>query len=435
MKALIDEVSADRKSVSGWIEVGDPSVLPRIVAIYDGTEIALAELGPGRNDVFVATGLENRAFTIAVDRPIGDLDILGGRFRVCLLKDGSFVEVSFSNGGRRREAERTIRILGGVLPDSAALVRTPIDNLRPTSPDEMSPIGFPVGLTSSDRSALVGPGGHLFLVGATNNVADQYRPAETRREAARIDGLAASWASLIDARRSRLDNLGIDFIQVIIPEKLTMLGSAIGFDRPTALLSCLENRLSGVEYYVSALSLLAKWEGAAELWLKLDSHLAPAGSYVVVQGILGSISGASVELAVENFTTPVFYQGDLTRRIFGFDVWDYCFAPDAGSYFMASVDCELVRSEDPREGGHIGIQRVWRNPAAPIDLCVVVFGNSFFGADNTSPTRLNWWFTRIFTQVHFLWSPLVDDDYAVSVGADLVVAQGVERYLGSLPLQ
>jgi hypothetical protein len=92
---------------------------------------------------------------------------------------------------------------------------------------------------------------------------------------------------------------------------------------------------------------------------------------------------------------------------------------------------EVINSVDPKEG-RIGIRRSWRCPAAPIQMKVLVFGNSFFerGGDSTS---LSWWFARIFSEFHFIWSPEMSPEEIEFLKPDLVVGQTIERFMRVVP--
>ena len=82
--------------------------------------------------------------------------------------------------------------------------------------------------------------------------------------------------------------------------------------------------------------------------------------------------------------------------------------------------------------GHIGTKFVWKNAAAPFDLKVVAFANSFFERGGTARS-LSWWCCRAFREFHFIWSPDLDMGYVREVAPDWVICQTIERFLPRTP--
>ena len=92
---------------------------------------------------------------------------------------------------------------------------------------------------------------------------------------------------------------------------------------------------------------------------------------------------------------------------------------------------EEIRNK-PTAGEHIGAKIAWRHRSAPLNLKVICFGNSFFERGG-SPSGLSWWFKRLFSEFHFVWSPFVDNDYVRNEQPDIVVCQTIERFLMLIP--
>ncbi|MEV8174572.1 hypothetical protein [Microbacterium sp. NPDC079176] len=47
--------------------------------------------------------------------------------------------------------------------------------------------------------------------------------------------------------------------------------------------------------------------------------------------------------------------------------------------------------------------------------------------------RLSWWFMRVFRESKFVWTPEVSDDAVREDMPDVVIAQGIERFLPTVP--
>ena len=104
---------------------------------------------------------------------------------------------------------------------------------------------------------------------------------------------------------------------------------------------------------------------------------------------------------------------------------------------LASASCATIASDNWAEisgvGGHIGTTRVFRRDDAPDPRTAVIFGDSYaFGDD--AYQGLSWFMAQVFREVHFVWAPFGwDPDYLDSVGAELVVCQTAERFIGLTP--
>ena len=58
----------------------------------------------------------------------------------------------------------------------------------------------------------------------------------------------------------------------------------------------------------------------------------------------------------------------------------------------------------------------------------MVFGNSVFEHGET-PLNLSWWCVRFFREFYFFWLPETLPGTVDEIGADVVIAQTVERFL------
>lgn len=81
-------------------------------------------------------------------------------------------------------------------------------------------------------------------------------------------------------------------------------------------------------------------------------------------------------------------------------------------------------------GAHVGNHYVLQNEAAPYQVPVVIFGDSYSYDVGFSDLM-----GAFFGQVHFVWNTMVDFRYCQSVNARLVLVQSAERYLIRPPLQ
>jgi len=293
---------------------------------------------------------------------------------------------------------------------------------------ETARLSIEVGFRSHDDAVVVGRDGHLFLEGGTNSLSRMYEePADEAR--------VAAWADLVERRRAQAERAGARFVQVIVPEKQSVLGHLhpAGDRGCTPLLQGIAARLSGKAYYLDALSAFRGLvEEGRDPYRAVDTHLSFHG-YQCLAGELGErITGEPMALATpELASSPA--AGDLGSKIGWGNVVETSLSPVERGWALAGRDVRLDRSSDP-ETGHIGYLRQWTCDDAESDRSVLVFGNSMFER-GAGPLTLSWWFARMFRRMTFLWSPTVDPELIERLSPDMVVCQTVERFLKSVPTQ
>ena len=306
-----------------------------------------------------------------------------------------------------------------------------------TRPDgsggELSFLPLPVGFMSGDRSALLGRAGYLFLIGGSNDVIGQYTmPSATAQ------GFAASWSQLLLARSEEATKRGLRYHQVIIPEKISILPELfpVAVTTPTRTLANIEEQIASAglsqSYTSGRAALCAPGRDPMAFCKKLDSHLSPAGAFVVFQALLRDVYGLAV--AEFEFGEKARAVGDLSFRMLGMHVTEEF--EQVALARLPDFTNRIVKREEqkPALGAHLGYRQVWLNLDAPIQQKVVVFGNSFFSAVENGQSTLSWWFARWFSEYHFVWTNEVEWDYVDEVEPDLVIWQGIERFLPIVPL-
>lgn len=282
------------------------------------------------------------------------------------------------------------------------------------------------GTLSDDGAAIVGREGWLFLCGGTNSNLGQHLGT-----VATTPGWLGEWRELIGSREALAHELGVASTLLVIPDKLAVYGGRyparlepVG-PRPIERLTALPD-LSIV--YPQA-ELQAAAAGGHEVFIRTDTHLTFSGNELLFHSLL---AGLGVE------ETPDF--DDLPSR-------SYPFAGDLGTKFEPNIVSivtepntlhDAVIVEDNRDevfavGGHIGTRRVFRNDRSPDPRTIVVFGDSF-GFASPRFQGLSWFLAQVFREVHFVWVPFGwDSGYIRRVGAEAVLVQGAERFLGRVP--
>jgi hypothetical protein len=290
----------------------------------------------------------------------------------------------------------------------------------------------PVGYQSVDGTALLGRGGQVFAVGGPNRPLD-----ESLRDPAAPDvqRSATAWREVVAGRVRHCAERGIGFLQVLIPEKQTVLPEylPVPWPVPIALWRALEQQVAAApELAAAVVDALPVLRGLAEQgevpFMTLDSHLTSPAALRLFEALLARM-GLAPPFTVA-FDRQEVMLGDLALRMFGgVELPESYLVPDA-AFEAAVATTELVLREIP--GPMFKARHIWRNPAAPLDAKVVCFGNSFFG-DGGRPQKLSYWFARAFREFHFCWSPDFEPDYVAEHKPDWVLCQTIERFMTQVP--
>lgn len=304
----------------------------------------------------------------------------------------------------------------------AAIIRNN-DNTAIPAPSltDLSAVQATAGLVSADGTATLGRNGFVYLTEGTNNVLSRYD-----RKRASSERLAQGWIDLMDQRAERQKAAGRDFLQLVVPEKISAIPENLPFSlrTPTDLLALIEEGMSRPErsYYLPVLPLFRAEPERS--FYRLDSHQSAYGSYKIADAVAQRFGSTALEGLP--FETPAVRTGDLAFRLLGVPLHETVNDPTIDTVDFLAATPERVSAHLPAQG-HNGSRLVWRSDLAPIKRKVVVFGNSCF--ERGGKWRLSWWFSRLFEEFHFVWDIDVLDDYADSVGADVVIGQTMERFM------
>jgi len=290
---------------------------------------------------------------------------------------------------------------------------------------EISALLGKCGSISLDGSTAIGLESHLFLFKGTNQVHQKYFDGGAEAH-------AKSWESLINLRSQRAASLGSTFLQLIIPEKQSVLTGLYPFEikSPTPALQEIGRRIGHADSFMDTLHVLREIHQAGLCpFRRVDTHLSFFGASAIVDAYLKRIAPDTVISKPSMLEARM--SGDLGRKFFRGRIFEKIQAPvlDTWDFSQISPVCRLV--QDPADG-HIGIRREWTCHRSILDKSVVVFGNSMFERGG-EPFGLSWWFSRIFRETTFVWIPEVDYEVVERKSPDYVVAQTVERFLGFLP--
>ena len=274
----------------------------------------------------------------------------------------------------------------------------------------------------------VGRDGWLFLVKGSNDVLSQYRRTPL------IWWRLRRWRRRIEARAERCRRLGVLFVQVVVPEKLTMLPHFCerplidpAFS-PASRLSALMARSKAASAYVDLVGPLRAATSSGEMFLRTDTHWTYGGCLVAYRRLCEALDAAPRD---DLHDRP--YQ-DLHQRL------------DLGSKLVPPIEETLRLHTTIRDARQHAVNQLvvayreaggaapvgataadYRNDAPGADpRRVLIFGDSYSHFD---PVQLTGMLAETFRDVRFVWSTEVDWRYVDEVGPDVVICEMAERFM------
>jgi len=275
-----------------------------------------------------------------------------------------------------------------------------------------------IGEISDDRSAIVGRDGWCFIYEGSNNYRSAYHDH-------RLVPLAEQWARLIEQRQSFCDSLGTRFIQIIVPNKATLMPEYFPEHIGSGMTTVLQNLLnaSPVANLLCPFKEMRQPSVRETFFRRNDSHLTLAGSAFLAKLIL-DVAELDIGDVPRVEVCKVSHAGDLGSK-FSVPIVEVFHAPrfDIGLLDQKKIEktCEVVIE------GFNGTRQSFHNPGAPIKKTVLVFGNSFF--ERNPSWGISPLFIALFENFHFIWTPRFYEEEVRSLNPDLVLSQTCERFL------
>ena len=278
----------------------------------------------------------------------------------------------------------------------------------------------------------IGRDGWLFLVGGRNRAATQYRrnPAWWWR--------LRRWRQIIEARAAGCERLGVRFLQVVAPEKLTIMPDRCAKKlvdaslSPAVRLAKLMVVSPAASSYVDLVEPLRLRAGSEDLFFRTDTHWNYEGCFVAYAQVCSALGVAPrhdlLERPSQEFEQPMNLGGKFKPplperfRLHG-TMQDSrrTWVNDTASNFFAKRGKASVRAS----------QAVYDNASPSADpRHVLIFGDSFSHFD---PILLTGMLAETFRRVHFVWSSSLDWPFVERVAPDILVCEIAERFLKRIP--
>ena len=295
---------------------------------------------------------------------------------------------------------------------------------KPINPESWPPLAA----VSEDRVAVMGHDCRAFLYQGSNDYLQNYFDEAQR-------SLGNEWLNLLTKRQKYFNSPNVKNICLFVPNKATSISHLYPYPIPDGG-TVIWRRLRELRTLDSQVLLafddpsLARTEREL-LWARVDSHWSTTGCLYAVNEVLQA-------LGLETFTIEInanlqVVAGDLSERWHGYYIQEErC---DGSVSALENISPKLAFDNGKAKPG-MGVQgrRVeWVFPEAKYDLRLCVVGNSFSGPGLTKGEMV-WWFARLFSSVTFIHSGGIPTDLVEKVKPDLLVFQGLERFLKVVPL-
>ncbi|MGF3022759.1 alginate O-acetyltransferase AlgX-related protein [Methylobacterium aquaticum] len=281
----------------------------------------------------------------------------------------------------------------------------------------------------------IGRDGWLFLTGGSNGAADLYRtnPAVWR--------MLRGWRRLLLARAARAEGLGLRYLHLVSPEKLSVYDQLFVGRGPVRAARSPARRLgrlvrlsaAGRRLWVDALAPLRAARDGPALYHRTDTHWTSHGTFVAYRTLCTACGATPLDdlLATRPGITATGVM-DLGEKL-QFPV------PETRTVHLIPQQARIAEQSPlhalaeryPALDLHTGVAVGTRNDHPAADpRRLLLFGSSYSGY---GPSGLTAMLAETFRSVHFVWSAEIDWPLVARLRPDLVVTESAERYMARLP--
>lgn len=297
-------------------------------------------------------------------------------------------------------------------------------------PENYSSVHLPVGYSADP--AVMGSGGVMFLTGGSNSLLEQYRMPRDQAE-----DLAEEWVRLLHGRAERCAELGIQYVQTILPEKLTVLPelAPVQVNDATPIFRAVVQRLRRESWWVNVLPSLERMVPKRASFFALDTHLSPLGTQTVAEELFGAVEPRlrGVVRGVPMSTTGA-RRGDLGKYFGSLPFYEQYMLAEEHDLHPYGEGVSQTANGDAGADQHEGLWFDFASTTAPSTKSVMTFGSSSFGTGDHSE-RLGWWAKHLFAEYRMRWQSEFDWEQIERVRPDVVIGQTIERFMPKVPAQ
>jgi hypothetical protein len=277
-----------------------------------------------------------------------------------------------------------------------------------------------------------GQDGWLFLIGGSNSIGALYDRNAPLLEDAKLQ----QWVKLIEGRARRLERMGIEYVHISIPEKLTLYDNKFHDPpivdwrlSPSMRLREMMQRSPYARVWLDLIDPFRAARDDIQLYYRTDTHWTPEGCFLAYKLLCEKI-GIAPELTllarpqreVESvldlglkMEPPVYEQLRL-----------YDFTKDSQKTYR-NVIAQYVDTVTANALVHVGSHIRYKNsnPSAA-NKKILIFGDSYA---SQRPDGLTAMLAETAREVEFIWSSNLDWAYIKRAQPDIVVYDLVERFM------
>jgi hypothetical protein len=293
-------------------------------------------------------------------------------------------------------------------------------------------VGTPKAPIFDESFVHKGRDGWLFLIGGSNSVSSLY----DRNSALLGDSTVRKWADLIERRARRFEQLGIQYVHVNVPEKLTIYDDKL-CDPPIVDWSLspavrLRDMLQRSPYGPVWLDLIEPFKTAPnkdDLYFKTDSHWSGEGCYLAYRLICERIGLTPEPDLLMRAHQSINGKLDMGSK-FDPPIYEPVKLYDFRMKSMRVYRNAIARYLETPEFGaaiHVGthVRYLNRTPGAAKKK-ILIFGDSFSSQRGDALTAM---FAETARDVEFVWSSNLDWPFIKRVKPDVVIYELVERFM------
>jgi hypothetical protein len=281
-------------------------------------------------------------------------------------------------------------------------------------------------------SVYKGQDGWLFLVGGSNSIGALY----DRNAPLLDDAKLQQWLNLIEGRARRLDRMGIEYVHISVPEKLTLYDNKFHDPpivnwrlAPSVRLGEMLQRSQSGHVWLDLIDPFRAARDDIQLYYKSDTHWTPEGCFLAYELLCQKIG---IDPEHNLLTTP---RREVESVLdLGLKMEPPIFEPLRLYDFTANsqrtysnVIAQYLETVTANALVHVGAHIRYKNskPSA-VNKKILIFGDSYA---SLRPDGLTAMLAETAREVEFIWSSNFDWGYIKRSKPDIVVYELVERFM------
>jgi hypothetical protein len=277
-----------------------------------------------------------------------------------------------------------------------------------------------------------GQDGWLFLTGGSNSIGALY----DRNAPLLNDAKLQQWVELIEGRARRCERMGIEYVHISIPEKLTLYDNKLHhppiIDWRLSPAVRLREMLQRSQYAHVLLDLVEPFRAGRnerQLYYKTDTHWTPEGCFLAYRLLcekIGIPADPTLLMRPAREVESVLDLGLKMEPLIYERLKLYEFTRDATRTYRNSI-ARYLDTVTANAVVHVGSHVAFKNDSpSAANKKILIFGDSYA---SQRPDGLTAMLAETAREVEFIWSSNLDWAYIKRARPDVVVYDLVERFM------